>query len=358
MVLELNKHKLSLYTVVWGLNLRYLLGPVLHYNTIILDLFIYAVLITNIDWQKNIKYIPCLAVLSILIIFNTEAMRLCLIVLLCFWGLDVKIEDVAKQNVFTGIVFILIVFYLLHTGILRDESYVAISEAQERVRHSLGLGYNRFSIYVISIIINLYIYLKDKNPYFVLVLILTISLWCYWETASNTAFVAALILIVVHIVRFTFLSGFFFQRKILCLIPIVIISLFIFLSVYYKSFPIIDSALTGRLRFSSIFLNDVNWQDFLFGNADKMSSSSYYVDSSYLHLIFEGGVIFLLFFMVIYMKTMSKVERADYYILPAVFAAMVSGLTECTLVEVSMVGNITFWIILYRYSNRPIISKK
>ena len=143
--------------------IRYLSKVILHIDTVLFDLFIYAIVLYLADLRDKGKYLVYLVILSCLILFNVEAIRVCLIVLLCFISTDINIKKLALVNTVTGFFMIGTVFYLLHTGVLMNESYVAYNVGDTlRERHSLGIGYNRFSILFFSVILNLYIVLSGR----------------------------------------------------------------------------------------------------------------------------------------------------------------------------------------------------
>ena len=122
-----------------------------------------------------------------------------------------------------------------------------------------------------------------------------------------------------------------------------------------QSNSILNEMFTGRPYFTLLYLHTVTPITFFFGDAKNMSSELFYVDSSHVHLLFEGGIFFYIFFYVIYVKAIkyylitTKSINADFF-LPVVFSSMIVGLTECTLLEISMVGNILFWAILFNYA--------
>ncbi|MFT0229947.1 hypothetical protein ACMSFO_21210 [Bacteroides thetaiotaomicron] len=182
------------YIVFICFAIRYLSKAILHIDTVVFDLFIYAMVLYLTNFRDKGKYLVYLVILSCLILFNVEAIRVCLIVLLCFISTDINIKKLALVNTITGFFMIGTVFYLLHTGVLTDESYVTYNVGDTlRERHSLGIGYNRFSILFFSVILNLYIVLSGRmNKYLLSILCFALVYWCYTLTGSNTAFVGGL----------------------------------------------------------------------------------------------------------------------------------------------------------------------
>ena len=170
--------------------IRYLSKVILHIDTVLFDLFIYAIVLYLADLRDKGKYLVYWSFYPVFILFNVEAIRVCLIVLLCFISTDINIKKLALVNTVTGFFMIGTVFYLLHTGVLMNESYVAYNVGDTlRERHSLGIGYNRFSILFFSVILNLYIVLSGRlNNICCLFFVLLFVYWCYTLTGSNNSF--------------------------------------------------------------------------------------------------------------------------------------------------------------------------
>ena len=133
--------------------------------------------------------------------------------------------------------------------------------------------------------------------------------------------------------------------------------LFLVVAFLSDKLPVLNLILTSRPHFILSYLYTLTPLDLLLGDANNMASEDFYVDSSHIHLLFEGGIVFYLFFYNIYIKAMKyflfqKKQNPNYndYFIPVVFASMVIGLTECTLLEVSMIGNAIFWAILFNYA--------
>ena len=83
--------------------IRYLSKVILHIDTVLFDLFIYAIVLYLADLRDKGKYLVYLVILPCLILFNVEAIRVCLIVLLCFISTDINIKKLALVNTVTGI---------------------------------------------------------------------------------------------------------------------------------------------------------------------------------------------------------------------------------------------------------------
>lgn len=340
--------------------IRYLSKAILHIDTVVFDLFIYAIVLYLANFRDKGKYLVYLVILSCLILFNVEAIRVCLIVLLCFISTDINIKKLALVNTITGFFMIGTVFYLLHTGILTDESYVAYNVGDTiRERHSLGIGYNRFSILFFSVILNLYIILSGRlNKYLLSVLCVSLVYWCYTLTGSNTAFVGGLGLAFFNLLYSIKITKKIFEKRIvLFYAPLFLLILTIVVAFLSDKLPVLNLIFTSRPHFTLSYLYTITPIDFLLGDANNMVSKDFYVDSSHIHLLFEGGIVFYLFFYNIYIKAMKyflfqKKQDTNYNdcLIPVVFASMVIGLTECTLLEVSMIGNAIFWAILFNYA--------
>lgn len=340
--------------------IRYLSKAILHIDTTFFELLIYTMVLCLVNLRDKGKYLIYLIILSCLILFNVEAIRVCLIVLLCFISTDINIKKLALVNTITGCFMIGMVFYMLYTGVLTDESYVAYNVGDTlRERHSLGIGYNRFSMLFFSVILNLYIILLGRiNNYLLSILCFVLVYWCYTLTGSNSSFISGLGLVLFNLLyNIKITKKIFEKRIILFYAPLFLLILTIVVAFLSEKLPILNLIFTSRPNFTLKYLYTLTPIDFLLGDANNMTSKDFYVDSSHVHLLLEGGIIFYLFFYNIYVKAMKyylfqKEQYPNYNdcLIPVVFASMVIGLTECTLLEVSMIGNAIFWVILFNYA--------
>ena len=228
---------------------------------------------------------------------------------------------------------------------------------QLRIRHSLGLGWNKFSLYVFSILINLYILLGEKYKIVVCVIIGGISYLCYKSSGSNTAFYASLVLILSHLFCIYKVNKLVIKRTriintLLLFIPFLFILIAIIGGLLLHE-TLLDSLLSGRLSYINIYLHSITFKDAFIGNANM---PNVIMDNSYIRLLFEGGITFFVFFYSIYYKTIKSLDEGNIYLLPVIISFLVIAFSETTLFSIAIIGYATLWIVLYqgafKYDNK------
>lgn len=350
--------KIKAFILIFGLNLRFLLQVTLEQEFFIGNMIIYLILLLSIDFSKHYRYLPFLMLIICTLPLNMEAMRTGFIILVCFFCVKIDIKDIALYNFISGIIVVGIVFYLIDGGILKNESNVYYNAlGQLRIRHSLGLGWNKFSLYVFSILINLYILLGEKYKIVVCVIIGGISYLCYKSSGSNTAFYASLVLILSHLFCIYKVNKLVIKRSriintLLLFIPFLFILIAIIGGLLLHE-TLLDSLLSGRLFYINIYLHSITFKDAFIGNANM---PNVIMDNSYIRLLFEGGITFFVFFYSIYYKTIKSLDEGNIYLLPVIISFLVIAFSETTLFSIAIIGYATLWIVLYqgafKYDNK------
>ncbi|MGP1514825.1 MAG: hypothetical protein ACTTJH_02575 [Bacteroidales bacterium] len=286
-------------------------------------------------------------------------MRIILVLLLCFMSYEANIKLISKINVFAGIAVILCILYFLQTGLFDDASHTAHNAlGEERERHSFGVGYNRLSLLVFSISLNLYILLYGKIKKLLMIIIFSIIPYIvFLLTGSQTSFVGGLSLVLFHVLFHTKATRSLIERKaLLYCIPIFLLGVTIFTAYISPYFPQLDLIFTGRPMFTLKFLNTITPMALFIGDAESMASSDYMaLDSAHMHLVFEAGIAIYIFFYTIYVKTIKfhfilkkQYEGYNSYTLPVLLSMMVVGLGEDVLFSIALIGFAIFWIILFK----------
>lgn len=349
------------YLLVFLFSLRWLFRTVLQVSSPFIDVFVYGFLIAGSGFFRYQRYFPLLFVLSFICAFtNADALHLVLIVFLCMMSRKAHIEKLALVNTLMGVVTIGTVLYLLHIGVLQDESYIDQGSYQVRERHTMGLGYNLFSVLVLSVLLNAYVYLHDKlNKYLLAALCFAVSYFTFQATMSNTSFIGGCSLALFHLM---YSNGFFRallnNRLVVYGAPLYLLGLTFGLAILSDIWPDINDIITARPHLFNEYLQKVTLFNFFLGD-DRMYDFEAWVDSSHLHMLFEAGIWFYFFFYTIYLKAMKyyfyRLERDEEYtspLIPVFFAFMVAGLTENTMVEVTLIGNATPWMMLFIFAEQ------
>ena len=135
--------------------------------------------------------------------------------------------------------------------------------------------------------------------------------------------------------------------------PILIISAVFYFSQNYISYPEVNLLFSGRLDLYNKLLSLVGYFDYLIGT-DLINTET--IDSSVLHLLFEGGVIPFSLFVLLYFNFIRKADKNQLSaIVPLMASVFTVALTESVLTFVLIFGNMIIWILLYKtYLNKRI----
>ena len=106
-----------------------------------------------------------------------------------------------------------------------------------------------------------------------------------------------------------------------------------------------DLIFSGRLDLYDSLLSSVSLSNYLFGT-ELINEIT--IDSSYLHILFEGGILSLLIFLLLYSNLIIKIDSKDLAtIFPVLMSVLMFGLTESVLTFVLLYGNMIIWILMY-----------
>ena len=121
----------------------------------------------------------------------------------------------------------------------------------------------------------------------------------------------------------------------------------IYFAIMRENFLFLDKILSGRLMLYNTFLNKLNWIDALFGS---VSFREIVIDSSYIHLMFEAGLIFFFCILIFYSYSAFKMIKQKAWIpICVVISFMAYGLMETLILYGMLIGCNIFWILLYYY---------
>ncbi len=133
-------------------------------------------------------------------------------------------------------------------------------------------------------------------------------------------------------------------------LPFLFSSITLFFSINREKYIMLDRLLSKRLTFYNWFLDTLEPVDIFFG---ANTFKNFVIDSSYLHLLFEGGILFFLGFCVFYViSTINMINKKEWIPIFVILSFMVYGLMESMLLYGILIGTNLFWVLLYyHYKN-------
>lgn len=334
--------------------IKFIVIAVLDQSNIIIDILLYQLLLFTINYRRFSRTTFFLIIaLACLSVGNSAARNLFLIFLCFSLFKELSIRYLVKANlVMLLVVFIICTLFLLF-GITKSAMFEqSLLDMRERWDYGMR-NPNRFALFVYSIILNVYLLFGQKYKIIIFVTLL-ITMIVYNYTQSRTFVIAVILLIILHYIRFIIsrstLMKFFLQVS-----PILLLLIVFYISFNVDSFPEIDLLLTGRPKLYNYFLNSISLSNYVLGAS---SINEEMMDSAYLHLFFEGGVLIYLYYCYIFYKAMSNASIDDLRAcMPVFFSILALGLTESVFTFVLMFGNMIIWQILFKLFRREPVYK-
>lgn len=338
-------NKYTILLLLYFIHFKFFLQIVLNVESVWLSALLYVLLLLGI----NYKHIKCSFLILIPIvgicILNPVAANIFVIFLSTYIVSQLPFRTILYHNLSAQIIIFILSSICLFLGITTSELFQQTAQDM-RIRYDYGMGNpNTFALFVYSFIINLYLYKGIYHKTY-LFIIGVIAWMVFSYTGSRTFFISVVILLI-----FTFLGRIWKQYPLVSKFSLVIAPILIFSATFYFSqnyifFPEVNLLFTGRLNLYNSLLSSVSHLDYLIGT-DLINTET--IDSSFLHLLFEGGVIPLSLFGLLYLNFVCKSSKKQLSaIVPFIASIFTVALTESILTFVLVYGNMIIWILLYK----------
>lgn len=264
---------------------------------------------------------------------------------------DIDTKKIMKISFFMQGFLFFIIISMSQTGLLGDYLF---ARGEEQYRHALGFAWTTTAPILFFFFTLVYAYLKkEKGSILVFILIELVNIWLYIMTDSRMVFYLASIFVAFMIVqkingnrwkrigKFGHLYPFF---------PEIIGSASLILYYFYDEknqlWLKLNTILSGRLSLGinaikeygfSLFGKNIEWIGYSIKNPTAETAIGYnYVDSSYLQLGLNYGMLFLIMVLLIYSVVLYKaVRQKDYYLISIVTVILVFSVTEPRLMNLA-----------------------
>ena len=247
-------------------------------------------------------------------------------------------DMVWKQLNVIQILLLIVVVLSIQTGIV---SYHVITVGS-RIRNTLGFtNFNAAGVFFFSLLVIWLLQLQEIRLVHIVVSAV-VSYGAYRLTNSRTAFVCMIIFELSYLLLKKWNGG-----KTAIIFDVFLVLFFIsplLVMVLKTFFPVLDRLVSFRLTRYSAFIAVNDMKTFLFGGC-KLEG----VDSFYLCLLYNGGVCFYIFTLVMSVIALfryitdGQYGYAAFIISIAAFGLMESGVMRCELLCMVM-----FWYLLLR----------
>jgi hypothetical protein len=249
----------------------------------------------------------------------------------------------------------LIIMYIIHGEGINMAGFSFIIDRKERM--TFGFGHpNSAALYYYCLMVNglLLVYFSKFRERIPIYLLIIFPLWVYiYKLTASRSFLLSIV-VLYGSYAYYFVGQKMDKKNRFRLINSVFIGmLFIFTAatLYFSferdNFLVLNKILSKRLTFYAVFLDQITFQDFLFGSD---AYKNLVIDSSYIHLLFEGGIFFFIGFSLFYVfSTIKMIHQKDWVPVCVVISFMAYGLMETVLLFNMLIGTNILWITLYYY---------
>lgn len=301
-----------------------------------------------IQGKHDFKYTLFLCgflVLSSVVSIQADDCMPVIMVMLASLTHDLDLNTIAKAAFLTLSLSLVTLYLLSLSGLIVD--YHAMREGI--MRHSFGLTQPTLFSDLVFFAVAAYVYLRKRLGIFSVCLIFVLAAVTYYSAnARNDTMGILLLAAAPFLLKHRYPEGIKRIGKVfaLCSYPLFAMIAITVTRMYAYNKGIIgninlDKLLTGRL-----YLGDLAFKRYpiqLFGqhvieNAggrvdfDQFSPSYFYIDSSYLHLLFKFGLIFtFLFFAVVISKIDQSFIQKNYLLIAIVMIVGIETLWEANL---------------------------
>lgn len=348
--------KPSLFILLLILNFRFLFTVVLNDRMEVLSVLTIVFFLLSFDYASLRKeYLYWLAIFIVISVFDFTKYKLNvltpLIIMQCVSTFNLK--EYLRYNIIILGLTAFGMFLVFGTGHTIQSDVFSII----RVRSDFGYSHpNVAMIYYWGLFLSilLYCYLSKYRNFIWILLggFLIVSTYFYLETDSRSFLLAvivfALVLLYYNLRRRSvkdYRIG--YSRYILYTLPLVFTLLSLYFAVFADEYPKINILFSTRPALYNELLQSLSPLQYLFGTT---AFDRIIIDSTYLHLLFEAGVLLFVYFIWLYYFAMKNIVKQQNFIVIAIMVSfLVYGLMESLLLFCVIIGNNLFWVLMYRY---------
>ena len=255
------------------------------------------------------------------IVFSTNTI---IIVLLMMASYNISFSHICKKTIIYILLGLTIIPLFSLLGIVEDRLYLRdVDGFSHDFAHDLGFKYYSYVSYLGLGLVICLLYIWHKKLNFVrLSLLFVIAYVLFYFSSTRLLFYSSILFIVVtKLLQYIPYSWIFNKMSLLlCLISypficiiLYIVSKYMLLHIILSDFTTVNRMLSNRLSLNEEAFRryDVN----MFGclleeDASEFTSDYFFIDSGYLHALFQQGVIFTALLIITYMILIYKLYKS------------------------------------------------
>lgn len=273
---------------------------------------------------------------------------LLLYLLVLFASINIDKREIMRLTAHLQGFFLAIVVLLSQIGIMEDYLF---GKRRDRIRHGLGFSWTTTGPILYFYFMLGYIYLrKEKFSVAEAILLEVINIFFYKLTDTRMAFMLSTLFLIFFSVqnlnrrcwkKLSKLKGFYL------LIPMALCLLAFVSAIYFNPnqhiFALVNKLLSNRLMLGhraikeygfTLFGQPIKWMGYSIKHPTLANSKYNYVDSSYLQLALNYGVLLITVVVAMYTYGIYKaIRQQDYYLVFIYLFVLVFALTEPRLMN-------------------------
>ena len=346
----------TMTTTMFELNL-----PLYRKMKIVAVVLIAAKLVLFDSWKlKDILLFALFGVVSILVSYCSTYNDVFFWVLLMWGAMDIDFRKILKVHGTVVFLVVLAAFVASLTGKIVNLQYVG----SDITRNSFGIIYpTDFAAYIFFLMTTFFYLLKDRMKWWMyasgIVLGFVVFKYCHTRLDCSCMIAISLLYMITALVSPHINGKARGLRTALCFVIVLLFFLCFFLSYYYDEsvdwMKELDVLFSTRLYFGREAFNryDVKLfgQSVLFvgnGGSTEWRADYFFIDSSYLYVLFRYGIVFTVLLLGSYVVSSYK-RRDDLFFLVAVCVIAVNATTAHHLTHVQY--NPFFMALLSSFGN-------
>lgn len=259
---------------------------------------------------------------------------------------NVEYNFLAKCFLITQITSLLLRIYLINLGTITEKEFGADWKVSDG-RSVFDLGYgnsNSAGMVLFFLCCMIYCYFYEHRKWLSFCLILAISCFAYYYTASRTAFFSSLLLLCTYFIPAKAYI-FFKQKGILLLVPL-IVALPLLIAPFSSSIAFLDRFLSSRIYYIfymlSLFKSPISFVTGVFVE----ENNSFPIDNVFSYLLMYGGLVAISCWSIFYMAFVRRAKQIPFYIVAMLVIVILSGAGESSWGTFGRLGSSFFWLLL------------
>ena len=211
---------------------------------------------------------------------------------------------------------------------------------------------NTLGVVVFFMLCALYIITYERHKIFSFFVILLASTTMFLYSASRTAFLSCILLLLTYFVPEKFLKRYIYNKILLYLVLIGMLT-FPFLSEFILSNSELNTLMSGRVYLLSLLMEVFSSPiTFLTGLRVDMDDREFPVDNLIAYMLILGGIFYVGMLAVRFLGIIKEKKDMPVCLITVIIVVLASGLGERSAADFSVGGASFFWALLFNISYR------